>query len=67
MDLVLYLEKLEGKSIILEAISLLMGKRSDRESLFDKNIKCVLELSLIIKIIKKIFLLKIILILIQIL
>ena len=38
-----------GKSIILEAISLLTGKRSDRESLFDKNIKCVLEISLKIK------------------
>ena len=25
------------------------GRRSDKESLFDKNIKCVLELSLIIK------------------
>ena len=35
-----------GKSIILEAISLLTGKRSDRESLFDKNIKCVLEIAL---------------------
>ena len=38
-----------GKSIILEAISLLTGKRSDKESLFDKNIKCVLEISLKIK------------------
>ena len=32
-----------GKSIILDAISLLIGKRSDRESLFDKNKKCILE------------------------
>ncbi len=38
-----------GKSIILEAISLLTGKRSDKESLFDKNIKCILEISLKIK------------------
>ena len=38
-----------GKSIILEAIALLTGKRSDKESLFDKNIKCVVELYLIIK------------------
>tara|TARA_B100000683_G_scaffold134032_1_gene130814 strand:- start:6121 stop:7770 length:1650 start_codon:yes stop_codon:yes gene_type:complete len=38
-----------GKSIILEAIALLTGKRSDKESLFDKNIKCVVELSLIIE------------------
>ena len=35
-----------GKSIILEAIALLTGRRFDKESLFDKNIKCVLELSL---------------------
>jgi len=32
-----------GKSIILDAISLLIGKRSDRESLFDKEKKCILE------------------------
>ena len=32
-----------GKSIILDAISLLSGKRSDRESLFDKDKKCILE------------------------
>ncbi len=30
-----------GKSIILDAISLLSGKRSDRESLFDKDKKCI--------------------------
>jgi len=33
-----------GKSIMLDAISLLMGKRSDRESLFDKSKKCILEM-----------------------
>lgn len=38
-----------GKSIMLDAIALLMGKRSDRESLFDKDTKCVLELSLLIE------------------
>ena len=33
-----------GKSIMLDAISLLMGKRSDIESLFDKSEKCILEM-----------------------
>lgn len=33
-----------GKSIILDAISLLIGKRSERGSLYDKEKKCVLEL-----------------------
>ena len=32
-----------GKSIILDAISLIMGKRSDRSSLFNKDKKCILE------------------------
>ena len=35
-----------GKSIILDAISLLLGKRSDRGSLYDKEKKCVLELKI---------------------
>ena len=38
-----------GKSIMIDAIALLMGKRSDKGLLFDKNIKCVLELSLIVE------------------
>ena len=38
-----------GKSIMLDAIALLMGKRSDRGLLFDKSKKCVLELSLLVK------------------
>lgn len=33
-----------GKSIILDAISLLIGKRSERGSLYDEEKKCVLEL-----------------------
>ena len=37
-----------GKSIILDAISLLCGKRSDRGSLLDKDKLCVLEATLII-------------------
>ena len=37
-----------GKSIILDAISLLLGKRSDRGSLYDKEKKCVLELKIYI-------------------
>ena len=32
-----------GKSIILDSIALLIGKRSDRESLFDKEKKCIVE------------------------
>ena len=32
-----------GKSIMLDAISLLMGKRSDRGSLYDKEKKCILQ------------------------
>ena len=39
-----------GKSIILEAISLLTGKRSDKESLYDKSKKCILESELCIDI-----------------
>ena len=42
-----------GKSIILEAISLLIGKRSDRESLYDKSKKCILEYQLCLNINKK--------------
>jgi len=42
-----------GKSIILEAISLLIGKRSDRESLHDKSKKCILEYKLCLNINKK--------------
>ena len=38
-----------GKSIMLDAIALLMGKRSDRGLLFDKSKKCVLELSLLVE------------------
>jgi len=38
-----------GKSIMIDAIALLMGKRSDKGLLFDKNIKCVLELSLLVE------------------
>ena len=37
-----------GKSIILDAISLLCGKRSDRGSLLDKDKLCVLEATVII-------------------
>ncbi|MDD3740310.1 MAG: DNA repair protein RecN [Bacteroidales bacterium] len=32
-----------GKSIILGAVSLLLGKRSDTEIIFDKNKKCIIE------------------------
>ena len=32
-----------GKSIMLDAISLLCGKRADRSSLFNKDNKCVIE------------------------
>ena len=35
-----------GKSIMLDAISLLMGKRSDRGSLHDKEKKCILEIEI---------------------
>ena len=35
-----------GKSIMLDAISLLMGKRSDRGSLYDKEKKCILEIEI---------------------
>ena len=42
-----------GKSIILDAISLLIGKRSDRESLFDKEKKCILESQLYLESDKK--------------
>ena len=35
-----------GKSIILDAISLLRGKRSDRGSLYEKEKKCILELKI---------------------
>ena len=42
-----------GKSIILDAIALLMGKRSDRESLFNKKEKCILEINLKCNKIKK--------------
>ena len=37
-----------GKSIILDAISLLCGKRSDRGSLLDKDKLCILEATVII-------------------
>ena len=42
-----------GKSIILDAISLILGKRSDRTSLFDKNQKCVVEIDVIVRSNKK--------------
>ncbi|HOZ29875.1 MAG TPA: DNA repair protein RecN [Bacteroidales bacterium] len=32
-----------GKSIILGAVSLLLGKRADAEIIFDKNKKCIIE------------------------
>ena len=35
-----------GKSIMIDAISLLMGKRSDRGSLYDKEKKCILEIEI---------------------
>ena len=37
-----------GKSIILDAISLILGKRSDRGTLFDKNKKCIIEADVMI-------------------
>jgi len=36
-----------GKSIMIDAVSLLMGKRSDRGSLFDKDRKCIIESNLL--------------------
>ena len=44
-----------GKSIMLDAISLLMGKRSDRGSLYDKEKKCILEIEIEIDKNKEIF------------
>lgn len=32
-----------GKSILLGALSLILGQRADSSSLFDKNIKCIIE------------------------
>ena len=37
-----------GKSIILNAISLILGKRSDRGTLFDKHKKCIIEADVMI-------------------
>ena len=44
-----------GKSIMLDAISLLMGKRSDRGSLYDKEKKCILEIEIEIDRNKEVF------------
>ena len=44
-----------GKSIMLDAISLLMGKRSDRGSLYDKEKKCILEIEIEIDENKEVF------------
>ena len=44
-----------GKSIMLDAISLLMGKRSDRGSLYDKEKKCILEIEIEIDKNKEVF------------
>ena len=38
-----------GKSIILGALGLILGKRADSKSLFDKEKKCVVEASFLLK------------------
>lgn len=38
-----------GKSIILGAVSLLLGKRSDADVMYDKNTKCVIEAGFLVE------------------